>query len=158
MNRMLTSGSTHGNVKGVLQVEKENILEGKGLVPVVMVPLCTCLASRILAFLAPLVLLVGLLGLATLRGRIVHTLDFLAIEDGPHRLLAKSKASGDIEQLVGVDRRAPPKLVHEVSTGRALEEGVHDLRLCNARELGTALGEASYEVLERFTRLLGACP
>jgi ribosomal protein L32 len=25
----LTSGSTHGNIKGVLQVEKENILEGK---------------------------------------------------------------------------------------------------------------------------------
>jgi hypothetical protein len=33
---------------------------------------------------------------------------------------------------------------------------VHDLRLRHARELGTALGEASYEVPERFAGLLGA--
>jgi hypothetical protein len=34
---------------------------------------------------------------------------------------------------------------------------VHDLRLGNARELRTTLGEASYEVPERLARLLGAC-
>jgi hypothetical protein len=27
---------------------------------------------------------------------------------------------------------------------------VHDLRLCNARELGTSLGKASYEIPERL--------
>jgi hypothetical protein len=45
----------------------------------------------------------------------------------PHRLLAGSEAGGDIEQLVGVDGRASPKLAHEVLAGRALEEGMHNL-------------------------------
>jgi hypothetical protein len=71
---------------------------------------------------------------------------------------SRSKASGNIEQLVGVDPRAPPELAHEVPTGRALEEGVHDLGLSNARDLGTTLGEAPYEVPIRFTELLGARP
>jgi hypothetical protein len=35
---------------------------------------------------------------------------------------------------------------------------MHDLRLSYTRELGTALGEASYEVLERLAGLLGARP
>jgi hypothetical protein len=81
-----------------------------------------------------------------------------SIEDGLHRLLAESKAGVDIEQLVRVDRRASPKLAHEVPAGRTLEKGVHDLRLSYARELGTALGEALYEVLERLARLLAARP
>jgi hypothetical protein len=34
---------------------------------------------------------------------------------------------------------------------------VHDLGLGHARELCTALGEAAYEVPERFVGLLGAC-
>jgi hypothetical protein len=34
---------------------------------------------------------------------------------------------------------------------------VHDLGLGHARELSTALGEASYEVPERLAGLLGAC-
>jgi hypothetical protein len=104
----------------------------EGLVPVVVSSLCARLVARILAFLAPLMRLRGLLGLAALCGRFVHTLAFLTVEDGPHCLLVGSKAGGDIEQLVGVDRRAPPKLTHEVPKGRALEEGMHDLRLGNA--------------------------
>jgi hypothetical protein len=94
------------------------------------------------------VLLLGLLGLAALRGRVVHTLALLPVEDGSHRLLAGGKAGGDVKQLVGVDRRAAPELAHEVPTGRALEEGVYDLGLSHARELRAALGEASYEVPE----------
>jgi hypothetical protein len=35
---------------------------------------------------------------------------------------------------------------------------VHDLRLGYARELGAALGDASYEVLERLAEFLGARP
>jgi hypothetical protein len=46
--------------------------------------------------------------------------------------------------------------VHEVLTGGALEEGVHDLRLGHARELRAALGETPYEVPERLAGLLGA--
>jgi hypothetical protein len=61
----------------------------------------------LLAFLASLVLLLGLLGLAALRGRVVHALALLAVEDGPYCLLVGSEAGGDVEQLVGVDRRAP---------------------------------------------------
>jgi hypothetical protein len=35
---------------------------------------------------------------------------------------------------------------------------MHDLGLSYARELGTTLGEAPYEVPERLVGLLGACP
>jgi hypothetical protein len=129
----------------------------EGLVPVVVASLRARPIARILALLAPLVFLLGLLELAALRGCIVHALAFLAIEDGPHRLLAGSKTGGDVEQLVGVDRRAAPELAHEVPAGRALEEGVHDLGLGDTQELSTALGEAPYEVPERLAGLLGTC-
>jgi hypothetical protein len=128
----------------------------EGLVPVIVVPLRACLVARLLAFLALLVLLLGLLGLAALRGCVIHALVVLAVEDGPHRLLAGSEIGGDVEQLVGVDWWASPKLTHEVPVGHGLEEGMHDLRLSYARELSAALGEASYEVPERLAGLLGA--
>jgi hypothetical protein len=88
------------------------------------------------------VLLLGLLGLAALRGRVVHALALLPVEDGPHRLFARGEASGDAEQLARVDWRAALELAHEVPAGRALEEGVHDLGLGDARELRAALGKA----------------
>jgi hypothetical protein len=72
------------------------------------------------------VFLLGFLGLAALRGHVVHALALLTVEDGSHRLLAGSKAGGDVEQLVGVDRRALPELAHELPVGRALEEGVQN--------------------------------
>jgi hypothetical protein len=81
----------------------------------------------LLAFLAPLLFLLGLLGLAALRGCIVHSLALLLVENGSHRLLSGSEAGGNVKQLVGVNRRAPPELTHEVPAGRALEESVHDL-------------------------------
>jgi hypothetical protein len=132
-------------------------VNSEGLVPVVVAPQRAHLAARLLTFFAPLVLLLGLLGLAALRGRIVHALALLPVEDGPHRLLTGGKAGGDVEQLVRVNGRAAPELSHEVSAGRALEEGVHDLGLGHARELRAALGEAPYEVPERLAGILGAC-
>jgi hypothetical protein len=120
-------------------------VNGEGLV---VAPLRVHLVARFLALFAPLVLLLGLLGLAALRRRVVHALALLPIEDGPHHLLTGGEAGGDVEQLVEVDRQAAPELAHEVPTGRALEEGVHYLRLGHARELLAALGEASYEVSE----------
>jgi hypothetical protein len=57
-------------------------------VVVVIAPLLARLAARLLSLLAPLVLLAELLGLATLRGRIVHALALLAVKDHPHRLFA----------------------------------------------------------------------
>jgi hypothetical protein len=113
-------------------------------------PLRTCVTAGLLALLTPLVLLLGLLGLAALRGHVVHALSLLAVENGPHCLLSGSEASGNVEQLVGVDQRASPELAHEVPTGRALEEGVYDLELSHARELGTALREASLALGVRF--------
>jgi hypothetical protein len=102
----------------------------------------------LLAFLAPLLFLLGLLGLAALRGRIVHSLALLVVENGSHRLLSGSEAGGNVKQLVGVNRRAPPELTHEVLAGHALEESVHDLRLSDARELSTSVGKALYEIPE----------
>jgi hypothetical protein len=123
----------------------------EGLV-LVVVPLRGCLAAGLLALLGQLVLLLGLLGLAALRGRIIHVLALLAVKDGPHRLLAGSKTSGNVEQLIGVDRRAAPELVHKIPAGGALEKGVHDLGMSYTREFSTALGKASYEVLVHARR------
>jgi hypothetical protein len=102
------------------------------------------------------VLPLGVLGLAALRGRVVHALALLPIEDRPHRFLAGGEAGGDVEQLVRVDERAASKFAHEVPAGGALEEGVHDLRLGHARELRATLGETPHEVPERLAGLLGA--
>jgi hypothetical protein len=131
-------------------------VNSKGFVPVVVAPLLARLAARRFAFLAPLELLLGLLGLAALCERVVRTLAFLPVEDGPHRLFAGGKAGSDVEQLVGVDGRTAPELTYEVPARRALEEGVHDLGLGHARELHAALGEALYEVPERLAGPLGA--
>jgi hypothetical protein len=115
-------------------------VDSEGLVPVVVAPRRARLVARLLAFLAPLVLLLGALGLAALHGQVVHALALLPIEDGPHRLLARGEAGGDVERLVRVDRQAAPEFAHEVPAGRALEEGVHDLRLGHAREFRAVLG------------------
>jgi hypothetical protein len=75
-------------------------VNSKGFISVVVAPLLACLAARPLSFLAPLVLLLGLFGLAALRRHVVHALALLPIEDGAHRLLARGKAGGDVEQLI----------------------------------------------------------
>jgi hypothetical protein len=130
-------------------------VNSKSFAVVVVALLLARLAARLLPLLAPLVLLSGLLGLAALRGHVVHALAFLAIEDRPHRLFARGEAGGDIEQLVRIDQRAAPELAHKIPARGALEEGVHDLRLGHARELRAALGKAPYELPERFAGLLG---
>jgi hypothetical protein len=131
-------------------------VNSKGLAVVAVASLLVRLTARLLPLLTPLVLLVELLGLSALRGHVVRALAFLAVEDRSHRLFARGKAGGDVEQFVRVDRRAAPEVAHKVPARGAFEEGVHDLRLCHARELGTALGEAPYEVPEQFAGLLGA--
>jgi hypothetical protein len=132
-------------------------VNSKSFVAVIVAPLLARFAVRLLFFLASLVLLVGLLGLAALRGRVVHTLALLSVEDRPHCLFARGKAGGDVEQLVRIDRWAPLELAHKALARGALEEGVHDLGLSYARELRAALGEAPYEVPKRLAGLLGAC-
>jgi hypothetical protein len=72
-------------------------VNSKGFVAIVVAPLLTRLPARLLPFLAPLVLLLGLLGLSTLRGHVVHALAFLSVENCPHRLFAGGEAGGDIE-------------------------------------------------------------
>jgi hypothetical protein len=47
-------------------------------------------------------------------------LPFFFVEYGPHRLLSGREASGDVEQLIGVDRWAPFEFAHKIPTGRAL--------------------------------------
>jgi hypothetical protein len=63
-------------------------VNSKSFVAAVVAPLLACLAARLLSLHAPLVLLVGLLGLAALRRRVVHALTLLAVEDRPHCLFA----------------------------------------------------------------------
>jgi hypothetical protein len=118
------------------------------LIHFVVAPLRACITVGLLALLAPLVFLLGLLGLTALCGCVVHALALLAVEDGPHCLLTRSKTSGNVEQLFGVDRWAPPELAHKVSSGRSLEKGVHDFGLSHAQEFGTMLGKVPYEVPE----------
>jgi hypothetical protein len=63
-------------------------VNSKGLGIVAIAPLLARLAARLLSFLAPLVLPVGLPGLAALHGRIVRALALHAVEDRPHSLLS----------------------------------------------------------------------
>jgi hypothetical protein len=63
-------------------------VNSESFIAVVVAPLLARLVARLLSLLAPLMLLLGLLGLAALRGRVVHTLAFLSIEDRPYRLFA----------------------------------------------------------------------
>jgi hypothetical protein len=62
-------------------------VNSKSLGIIVVAPLIAHLAARLLSLLAPLVLAVGLPGLAALRGRIVRALALLAVKDRPHGLL-----------------------------------------------------------------------
>jgi hypothetical protein len=61
-------------------------VNSKSFAIVVVAPLLARLAAQLLSLLAPLVLLAEFLGLATLRGCVVHALALLAVEDFPHRL------------------------------------------------------------------------
>jgi hypothetical protein len=63
-------------------------VDSKGLGLIAVAPLLARLAARLLSFLAPLVLAVGLPGLAALRERIVRALALLAVKDRPHGLLS----------------------------------------------------------------------
>jgi hypothetical protein len=72
-------------------------VNSKSFAVVIVVPLLARLAARLLSLLAPLVLLAGVLGLAALRGRVVHALSLLAVEDCPHRLFARGKTGGNVE-------------------------------------------------------------
>jgi hypothetical protein len=63
-------------------------VNSKSLGIIAIAPLLVRLAARLLSFLAPLVLPVGLPGLAALHGRIVRALALLAVKDRPHGLLS----------------------------------------------------------------------
>jgi hypothetical protein len=60
--------------------------EGLGITAIA--PLLARLVARLLSLLAPLVVAVGLLGLAALRGRIVRAPTLLAVKDRPHGLFS----------------------------------------------------------------------
>jgi hypothetical protein len=63
-------------------------VNSKGLGVIAVVPLLVRLAARLIPFLAPLVLPVGLPGLAALSGRVVRALALLAVEDRSHGLFS----------------------------------------------------------------------
>ena len=83
---------------------------------------------------------------AALCGRIFLALVRLAVKDGTNCLLASGIVGGSVEQLVGVGGTASRKLVHQVPARRAFEEGVDDLDVGDAGELGALLGEAPHVV------------
>jgi hypothetical protein len=58
-------------------------VNSKSFVVVVVAPLLARLAARLLSLLAPLMLLLGLLGLAALRGRVVTRLPFFPSKIAP---------------------------------------------------------------------------
>jgi hypothetical protein len=63
-------------------------VNSKGLGLIAVAPLLARLAARLLSFLAPLFIAVGLPGLAALCGRIVRALALLAVKDHSHGLLS----------------------------------------------------------------------
>jgi hypothetical protein len=60
------------------------------------------------ALLAPLVLLLRLLGLAALRGRVVHTLALLVVEDGPTASSPEAKLVAMPNSLLELTGRLRP--------------------------------------------------
>ena len=110
----------------------------------------------LLSLSPPLLLLGGGVGLevAALRGRIFLTLIRLVVENGTNSLLAVGLVGGSVEQLVGVGGTASRKLVHQVPARRTLEEGVDDIDVGDAGELGALLGEAPHVVAQGLIGLL----
>src|SRR6185295_7700667 len=102
--------------------------------------------DRLLSLPPPLLFLGGGdgLGVAALRGRIFLALVRLIVENGTNSLLAGGVVGGSVEQLIGVGGSASRKLVHQVPARCALEEGVDDLDVGDAGELGALLGEAPH--------------
>ena len=94
------------------------------------------------------------LGVTALCGRIFLALVRLIVENGTNGLFAGGVVGGSVEQFVGVGGTASRKLVHQVPTRRALEEGVDDLDVGDAGELGALLGEAPHVVAQGLIGLL----
>jgi hypothetical protein len=67
-------------------------VDREGLALILVAPLHMRVAAGLLSLLSPLVLLLGILGLATLHGCVVHALALFAVENDPHRLLYRSEA------------------------------------------------------------------
>ena len=110
----------------------------------------------LLPFPSPLLFLGGGvdLGIAALCGRIFLAFVWLVVENGTNCLLAGGVVGGSVEQLIGVGGTASRKLVHQVPARRALEEGVDDLDMGDAGELGALLGEAPHVVAQGLIGLL----
>jgi hypothetical protein len=62
----MASSACHRKPQGL-----EGPVNSKGFIAIVVAPLLACLPARLLPFLASLVLLLGLLGLAALRWRVI---------------------------------------------------------------------------------------
>jgi hypothetical protein len=98
-------------------------VNSKNLIAIVVAPLLACLAARLLSLLAPLLLLAGLLGLAALRGRVIHALAFLAVEDRPtasspeEKLMAMSNSS--FESASGLRPSSRTRSRHVVPSRKA---------------------------------------
>ena len=72
------------------------------------------------------------------------------LQDGSNCFLAGGEVGGDIKQAICAGGRAPSKLAHQVPARCALKEGIDDLGVGNAEELGALLGEASDVVEQGF--------
>jgi len=94
------------------------------------------------------------LGVAALCGRIFIALVRLVVKDGTNCLLVGGVFGGGIEQFVSIGGTASRKLVHQVPARRAFEEGIDDLDVGDAGELGALLGEASHVVAQGLIGLL----
>ena len=100
----------------------------------------------LLALHDPFLTLRGVLWFVALRGRIHRSFTIPAVKNCANCLFSRSEVGGDVEQLVHVAGRVSPQRMHQPSAGRALQEGMDDLGVIDAREIGAALGEAADEV------------
>jgi hypothetical protein len=75
---------------------------------------------------------------------------------GTNGLLAGGVVGGSVEQLIDVGGTALRKLVHQVPACRALEEGIDDLDMGDAGELGALLAEVPHVVTQGLIGLLPA--
>ena len=79
-------------------------------------------------------------------------------EDCTNCLFTQGEVGGDVEQLAGTRGGLASKLVHQLLTGGASDEGFDDVGVRDVGELGALLGKTPNEVSERLIRLLPTTP
>ena len=99
-------------------------------------------------------LLAGTVGGAFTGVLVSLCLAFEAVENCPDRLLARGKAGGDVEKLLGGSQALMSQLVNQGLAGGPRQESCYDVGVGDVGQLVVLLGEASDVTMKSFPMLL----